>query len=392
VKRICIVITYIFILLTLTGCWSKRELTELAITTAIGIDKIEDGYLISAQIINPAEIAGNNISSRTAVSTYLMDGKSISEAFRKMTTVAPRKMYLSHVRVVVIGEELAREGITQVLDFISRNHETRTDFYIVVSKGQKAHEILSILTPIEKIPANKIFGSIQISEELWAPTKGIHLDNLISKIISEGNNPVLTGVTVKGALEVEQVPSPTFLKLENLSIFKGDKLVGWMNIDEGKGFNYIEDNIKETVAVIPCEEDDGHITVELYNSKTNVSTTIKDGNPKIFMKVTSDVTVEEVSKCERKLTEDETFTWIEEQINDLKEKKILAAINKAKEHKTDIFGFGEIVNRKDPRAWETMKDTWDDEIFPQIEVDVKFETTIRRLGTITDSFQDKGKD
>ena len=30
--------------LFLTGCWDRRELNELGITMALGIDKVEDAY------------------------------------------------------------------------------------------------------------------------------------------------------------------------------------------------------------------------------------------------------------------------------------------------------------------------------------------------------------
>ncbi|RCX18436.1 hypothetical protein DEU47_1151, partial [Bacillus sp. AG236] len=43
----------------LTSCWSKKELTDLAIVAAMGIDKTKDGrYHLTLQIINPGNVAG----------------------------------------------------------------------------------------------------------------------------------------------------------------------------------------------------------------------------------------------------------------------------------------------------------------------------------------------
>jgi len=43
----------------LTSCWSKKELTDLAIVAALGVDKTKDGrYHITLQIINPGNVAG----------------------------------------------------------------------------------------------------------------------------------------------------------------------------------------------------------------------------------------------------------------------------------------------------------------------------------------------
>ncbi len=59
-----IVVVFVALLLNITilsGCWSKKDLNELAIVTAIGIDKMEDGYSVSIQILNPSELAGKQV-------------------------------------------------------------------------------------------------------------------------------------------------------------------------------------------------------------------------------------------------------------------------------------------------------------------------------------------
>ncbi|SDN66931.1 spore germination protein KC [Paenibacillus sp. yr247] len=39
------------------GCWNRRELNELAIAGAIGIDKAGNQIRLSVQVMNPGEIA-----------------------------------------------------------------------------------------------------------------------------------------------------------------------------------------------------------------------------------------------------------------------------------------------------------------------------------------------
>ncbi len=128
----------IVFIIILTGCWSKREIDELSIATAIGIDKTEDGYIVSAQLINPGEVASEKATNRTAVTTYRTSGETVFEAFRRLTLETPRKVYNGHLRILIFGEEMAKHGIGKILDFFSRDHEMRTDFYIVVAKNTKA--------------------------------------------------------------------------------------------------------------------------------------------------------------------------------------------------------------------------------------------------------------
>ncbi|MGO1528966.1 Ger(x)C family spore germination protein, partial [Senegalia sp. (in: firmicutes)] len=57
-KKIILLLIIIISINLITGCWDKRELSELSIASAIGIDRVEDEYLVSVQIINPSEVTG----------------------------------------------------------------------------------------------------------------------------------------------------------------------------------------------------------------------------------------------------------------------------------------------------------------------------------------------
>jgi spore germination protein KC len=383
-----------FIFVGLTGCWSATELDELGIAGAIGIDKVDDQYKVSVQVLNPSEIAAQTRTTRTTVSTYSITGETIFEALRKMTTKAPRKTYVSHVRVVVFGEELAKDGIKNVLDFLSRDYEFRTDFYIIVAKGETAENVLKVLTPVENIPPNKMYSSLEISERYWAPTKGVNLDELISNIISDGKNPVLTGISILGDPEegnsidnVQRVASPTTLQYTGIAAFKEDKLVGWLNMDESKGFNNITDNVTDTVFGVSCG--DGQAVLEVIRSRTKVTGKMEGGIPKIKIDLTSEANIGEVT-CGLDITKKESIIELQKKAEAYFKENIEIAINKAKEDfGSDIFGFGEAIHRGDPKSWKSVKDNWD-ETFKNVSVDIMVNVDIRRTGTVIGAFE-KGK-
>ncbi|MGM0714624.1 MAG: hypothetical protein ACQEU9_22745 [Bacillota bacterium] len=100
------------LVILLGGCWNRKELNDLAICVGIGIDKVKTGYSVSVQIVDPAEVAANKGKpGRAPVTLFTMSGATVFEALRKMTTISPRKIYMSHTRMLILGEELAREGI-----------------------------------------------------------------------------------------------------------------------------------------------------------------------------------------------------------------------------------------------------------------------------------------
>ncbi|OME87999.1 spore gernimation protein GerC [Paenibacillus sp. FSL A5-0031] len=378
-------------LLFVTGCWKGRELNELAIAVALGIDKVGNQYKVSVQVVEPTEVAGKKGGDKTPVTTYQITANTIFEAIRKMTTVNPRKIYPSHLRIVVLGESLAKEGIGQALDLLSRDEEIRTDFFIVVSKHTTAENTLKVLTKLETIPAVSLFSTLQTSEKQWAPTTTVTLDQLITTLVSEGRDPVLTGLVVLGDEEVgqekrnmEKVLTPTTLQYSGLAVFKKDKLIGWLNETESKAYNYISDEIKSTVGYVTCPQG-GKITFEVIRSKTKVKGSVKDGQPQIDIEVRLEINIGEV-QCSIDLLETKNIAEVERLANSKVEGFIDAAVKKVqKKYKVDIFGFGDVIHRSNPKEWRKLKKNWD-HTFETMPVNVKVNHKIRHLGTVSNSF------
>lgn len=384
-------LVFLVLLLFTTGCWSRRELNDLAIVTAIGVDKMDNKFHLSVQVADPGEVAAQKgTSGRSPVTMYHAKGDTVFEAIRKMTTVTPRKLYFAHIRIFVISEELAKEGIGKILDFFSRDHEIRTDFYMVVSKGAKAQDILSVITPLEKIPSTKMFTSLEVSEKAWAPTVSIQLDELITDLVREGRHAVLTGIRIQGDLQaskgrqnVETINAPSNLQYEGIAVFRYDKLSGWLNEDESKGYSYLTDKLNSTVVEIACPKG-GKMGVEVIRSKTNVKGKVKGDKPEVEVTIHTEANIADV-ECSIDLTKTQMIYELEKRVEQAMKHKAELTVSKAKQLQCDILGFGEAIHRGEPEFWKKVKKEWDKR-FKDLQVKINVDVKIRRLGTIGDSF------
>ena len=395
-KRLFIIsLMIIVVLLSTSGCWNRRELTDLAIASAIGIDKTENGYQVSVQIINPGQIAtaggqggGGNDSP---VTTYYDEGETLFETLRKLTKQVPRKIYYSHLSMVVFGEDVARDGISKTVDFLSRDHEMRSDFYIVIARETNAYNILSTYTSLEKIPANKMFSTLENSAQVWAATGKVRLDQLISEIASQGTSLVLTGIRIEGEKEkrdtpenVVQITQVASLKYDGMGVFKEDRLIGWLNEEESKGYNYTIGNVTSTVIKLQniCKEnEDENLGIEVIKTDAKMKGQVQEGKPKIDLMIKGEANVTDV-ECYIDLINNRTIEEIQNETNKTIKKNVEEAIKKAQtEYKIDIFGFGEAIYRSNPQYWREVKDNWDQE-FENLTINVQVDMSIERIGTI----------
>lgn len=381
---ILIILSTIF----LTGCWSSHEINTLAIAVCIGIDKTENGYLVTAQVLNPRAIASKKATVESPVVIYTAEGNDLAEIVRRFTTQSSRIFYNADLRMVVFGEDVAKDGIQNILDYFLRNHEYRTDFYFVIAKNSTANEVLGILTPIESVPGFSMYISLKMSEEKWAAMKSVRIIELVNSIIADGDNPVLTGIEIsqdeispKSTDILKQSGEYKKLKYTGLGAFNKDKIVGWLDEDESKGYNYITDNVKNTVEYADYDSK-VKITYEIINAKSRTKVYFLENKPAIEVKIKI--------KCNIGIVEGEFDVSAEENkqvLNKLLASKVKLlcekALNKAqKELKTDIFGFGEAIHRKYPKTWEKLKDDWNDK-FTDLPVNITVEAETKQLGQIT---------
>ncbi|MDY7992693.1 Ger(x)C family spore germination protein [Paenibacillus polymyxa] len=389
---------FLFLILTLvlllTGCWNRRELNELAIAVGMGIDKQGDQFRVSMQVVDPGKAAAKKGAGGGAPATlYTEEADTIFEAIRKITTISPRRMYFSHLRICVIGESMATEGMAKSLDILSRYHQFRTDFYIVVSKGTSAEDTLKIMTPLDPIPANDLFSSLETSEKNWSPSMTVTLDELISSLTSEGKQPVLTGLRVIGNKEmgetnsnVQKIAPPARLQYSGLAVFRKDKLIGWLNETESRGYNFILGKVQRSVGFVACPRG-GRVVTEIIRTDAAIKGSIYRGEPQINIKMQVEANVGEVECTDLDLTKVSTIYDLEKQSEEKIEDIMKSVVRKAqRSYKADIFGFGEAIHRADPKTWNSLKKNWNDEHFAELPVNIKVDFKIRRLGTIGSSF------
>lgn len=371
----------------MTGCWNSREINTLAFATAVGIDKGQNGKEITVQILNPRAITSKIVTHEPAVLTYTEQGKNVLEAIERLTAQMPRLIYLSHMRVVVFGERYAaEEGISDVLDFLARNHEVRTDFYFVIAKEGTAHDVLTVLSRLEAVPANKIHDELKTSEKFWAPTKTIRIVELVNDIVAEGKDPVLTGLEITGG----QIRSNSIqslggteainqLELKSLAVFKDDKLAGWLNEDESRGYNYITGNVNNTVGYIMY----GSGSISIYVTKAEARTKIYFAGGKPSAEVLIDVEGDVGSvRGQVDVTKEETLKELGKIFSENLAGICKDSVEKAQSFGADIFGFGEEIHRSYPKEWKKIKKQWD-MIFKNLPVKITVNCNVKGFGAIS---------
>lgn len=364
--------------LFLPGCWNNRDLTEINIVTALGIERSEDGkILVTIQVVEPAAIqstasgkgkGGGAQPKPVFVLSY--EGETVFDALRSMLSQVDKRLFLTTAQVLILGERLSKEGIVEVLDFFQRDHEVNYEMDVLIARDVTPAELLEIENDIDPIPAMYIKKTVENTVSR-AKVKRTILIDLIKELSKSGRQPVLGQIAKAGKKVV---------RTEGTAAFKNGKLIGWLDPYATRGFLFATGKVKSTIVNIPA--DGGKISMEVIRSNGNVDVKLKNGKPvKLIVKVNLEANIGEY-EGERKKVSPDYLHKLEKIFGEEIKKEIGRAINLAqKKYSSDIFGFGEQLHKFHPHYWKKVENNWDD-VFSNLPAEIIVNAKIRRTGFI----------
>lgn len=389
-KKLILIITTLIISVTLTGCGGYEELNNLSIVTAVAFDKTDDEYELSFLIANSPKAQTSAKEGEAKTTVYTGKGKTIAEASKDIEQIVPKQVYLGHINVVVISEDIAKDGFLKIADWLLRNPQTRKKFYLLQAKDEKAKNILKIVSPLESFPSQSIATLIESNSETKSIATSITYSNFISQILEKGYDPVLPSITINGSVKegsneknLETTEPESYLMLGPLAIYKGDKLKGFSTEEESWAINVLKGDSKEINYNVKYQNE--NISIETSSLKSTIKI-IDEKNIEITISGVGDIyninnkidiqDYKEINKIEK--------AWSSSLKKDLT-KVIKKVQNK---WQADIFGFGNLIYKNNPNTWEKLEKNWNSKYFPHLNIKVKTDLKIDATGSLLNTIKE----
>ncbi|HWQ41443.1 MAG TPA: Ger(x)C family spore germination protein [Desulfosporosinus sp.] len=383
-RGVAFLLCILSIFLLTTGCWDRKELDQVAIAAAIGIDKGADQKIqLTVQIIKPGALKspsdGGSSGTEKGVWIIKSSGDTVFEAVKNFREKSGRQLFWPHTKVIVIGEKIAKEGILPAIDWFLRDPDMRLRTYVLVTQGE-ASEIINGDSGLEKIPASHLERMIK-DYDILSKSVATNLMDITNMLLSHPSHAVIGRVGKSKSVQGEE---EVFLR--EAGVFRKDKLLGWLNPLETRGYLWIQNKVKGGVIILPCTEEPNQlISLEILKSKSKIIPKLENGTLKYTIEVDVTSNLGEQMGTEN-LINPEMFTVLETEQGQAVEKEIVTLIQKAQEdYKLDILGLGEATLRELPQEWKKVKDQWEEK-FPQAQIEVIVNSKLLHSGMV-DSFK-----
>ncbi len=373
-KKIKLLIIILFLLL-ITGCSDYRELSDMSIVSSLGLDKKDGEYIITSQILDSKmKSKGDTGSTAPEIVVYDSKGKTLHEALRNAMLEAPKKLYVGHIKTVIISEEAAKNDISDFFDFFLRDAEASKDFNILLVRDSSIKEIMDILTPLETIPAQNISSSIEIGSDLQGSIDNVTFDKFVSNVLQQGIDAVIPVIEIKEVKSENKKidPEKRLVVSKEMGIFSNDKFLTYINENSSLGYNLIKNIIKSNVISFECNKNK-YSSIELLKNKSELSFDVKSNT--LIIKIELKGSLSELD-CNIDITKEEEIKKLEKKTKKHIETIVNDTIDTAiKNYKSDFLGIGEYIFQNNYKYYQKNKKNIDNiikEMKRKVEVKIEY--------------------
>lgn len=355
-----------FLTFNLSGCYDANSIETFYYGIAIGLDYgTNTKYILSVQIALSESSSSNSSSQSTKDYIYKVECNSIDSGINILNNYLSKKIDLSHCSAIIFSEELAKDGIIDIINTLANNIEVRPNANIIVSNG-KAVDILENVSSSGESFSSRLYEFIINSTDYT----GYSIISNLGDFFYNMNNSI-TESTANYITIVDNT-----IQSNGIAVFKNQTFVGNLTVNESIAHLIVTNDLESSVISIEnpfIENEFMDLDLELKNTDINV----KLVNNIPYIKIDSSVIckIKSASK-EFDYSSDNNLSIIKNTVDEYLSNLIEDYLYKiSREYNSDIAYFSEILSTKYLTANEFNKVPWEN-IFKDSVFEVSVDSSI----------------
>ncbi len=364
-KKIIITTIILFTSVAFSGCFPSLEPNDMAVVQSVGIDKTEDGYKLTLQILQPGSTDSGNSESKIITST----GRTIAEAFSGATAAESGEIYYGHNRVLILGNEVVSQDIKYVFDFFNNSNQSGYFVNVFVSETYASDILIpEIIDEMTKSSFDIMLGSHQSGKGYPAGVIDVTRDlyNLYSDV----------AIPVVRVLDEDQKT----IEIVGTAVFSDGVISGVVDSDITTGILIIKNELPGGVFTVKTENDD-LVSLNLTDIGSTIDLLVQNNNPKFNINVSCSAYITEVIPG-GEINNNEEFEneAVEILEQDIKNQVLDTLDIVVKQYQSDIFYLGYLLWQQDPGYFEGIKDDLKNSLKQadyEISVDISIDRQLR---------------
>jgi spore germination protein KC len=345
------------------------------IIQGIGIDKSTNGFTVTIEAINNVKNATMNGQStiEKVSKIYVSEGESVAQALEDAIRTSGREPLFAHNRVLIIGEDTAREGLSGILDFFIRDYNAKPTVLLAIARDASAQEVLT-KEMNKEIIVSLLLENILTESHQYGKALRVRMFEGINCFMDDIHNLAVPAVLIK------EEAKENMLMVSGTAVFdKRNKLVGYLNETETLGAAIFQHHFYKGFFNV-YTSDGSNVILRIESVKRKVKAVYEDDKVHVYLNINAKCNIKGVESDKtndinlKKV--DEVAGLAENMITQIVASTVNAARN---ELKVDLMHIGKRLWITNSASFESIRDEWIEKLGTS-EVQITTKVTIKRSG------------
>lgn len=363
--------------LLLTGCWSRIEVSDLGVVVGLAVDRGERLPLRVTLFVSRSPGSGQFERGHTQW-VVAREGINVVDAFSQISRASARRLSLHHLRIVLVGEAYAREGMDELIDFLARHPQIRLLTRVMVVEG-RAQEVLETQPTLEALQPENL---TEIINAKGGPDP--RLKELLVGRAAEAFSPWIYAMHLIERPARMEGTSEWAVELSGAALLRQNRVAALLDQRLTQALAWLEGNPREAMLVAPCPEDgEKTLSAHVQRGEVAIDPIVTRGSLRIQVRVTGTVDLVH-SECREDVVNPGSRAVLEKRLEDDLLGRVERLIRVMQASGTDPAAFGKWVQLKQTAYWRTLpRDGWQ-EVWKTTPVKAEVSIEINRAGLLID--------
>ena len=286
---------------------SISELSETMIIQGMAIDRTPDGdFSVTAEILNNLQNnpSGFQSSNESRALCFSAEGKTVSEAVRCIADICGKQPLFAHNRVIILGQSVTENGVTDALDFFERDFDTKPSMLVCAARGSSAAALLNADSGADTVKSEVLEG-VLMSGKTNSRTPVARVADTVNALTDKSASLVLPAVSIARAKQKSSI------ELNGCAVFdKENRFAFFLDKKEAEALVFMKNGVRKG-SLESDFGDTGGVSFLTVSSKTKYRFSLENGKAVVHLDVSLEADLNEIAGLNFKPLDEKTLAAAE---------------------------------------------------------------------------------
>lgn len=243
--RISAILAAALTLLTLSGCWSGKEIQIQAYAKAIGVDHVDNEYIVYVQMLDFKSIAkmeGGSSTEEASVWVGKGHGATFNMAINDLYKTVQLPISWGHVTAILLSDNMLRMEDNKIGEMMNRYPEVRYNAWVYGTKGS-IEELLSATPMFQLSPLSSILHSPEKNYGQYSMFPPVLFFQYLANVNEPAISAYLPSLTLNNEQWKENDKSHRQLMINGAFFEANNVTKGFLSTRKLDGYHLLQENM-----------------------------------------------------------------------------------------------------------------------------------------------------